>query len=301
MRKRVVMRKFSEETTGVILVLVSMLFFGLEPVISKYTVRIINPIFTAAISVLFASIIPIFILVNKKMLKKLVEKDNALFLFLISFFGSVIALLLFLFGAGMTSGINASLLLQVEPLYSVLLGFFILKEAISKKQLFAMFLIIAGLSVVFYNGTLKVNYGDILILATPLFYQISHTIVKKVMKKIGDDVIAAGRFVYALPIFLILSTLAGANQFEVLSQPFYLSLLVFLGVSWALGYILWLKAIKRINLSKATIIIAPYPVLSIIFAWVILSEAPTIFQISGLALIIIGVYTIGETRSEKRV
>jgi len=120
------------------------------------------------------------------------------------------------------------------------------------------------------------------------------------MKKIGDDVIIAGRFLYAVPIFLILSTLAGANQFEALFQPLYFALLLFLGISWALGYILWIKAIKRINLSKATVIVAPYPVLSLIFAWIILSEVPSIYQITGLILVIIGIYTIGKTTSEKR-
>jgi drug/metabolite transporter (DMT)-like permease len=290
----------SEETVGVILVLISILFYGLEPVISKYTVNAVNPIFTATISMVFASVIPLLILINKGMVGELVKRKNILYLFLISFFGSVIALILFLVGVGMTSGISASLLLQIEPIYSALLGFFILKEAVSKRQLYAMFLIIIGVGVIFYNGSLQINYGDILILATPLFYQISHMIVKKVMKRIEEDVIIAGRFLYAAPIFLILSTLTGANQFEVLLKPVYFSSLLFLGVSWALGYILWIKAIRRINLSKATVIVAPYPVLSLVFAWIILSEVPSIYQISGLVLVIIGIYEVGKTKSEKR-
>jgi drug/metabolite transporter (DMT)-like permease len=294
------MRKFSEETVGVILVLISILFYGLEPIISKYIVNTVNPLFTATISILFASIIPLFILINKGMVKELIKRENMVYLFFISFFGSVIALILFLVGVGMTSGISASLLLQIEPIYSVLLGFFVLKEAIGKRQLSAMFLVIIGVGVIFYNGSLQINYGDILVLATPLFYQISHLIVKKVMKKIEEDVIIAGRFLYAVPIFLVLSTLAGANQFEVLLKPLYFSLLLFLGVSWALGYILWIKAIKRINLSKATVIVAPYPILSLIFAWVILSEVPSVYQLTGLVLVIIGIYVMGRTRSEKR-
>jgi len=296
----VVMRKFSEETIGVILVLVSILFYGIEPIISKYIVNTVNPLFTATISILFASIIPLLILINKGMVKELVKRENAVYLFFISFFGSVVALVLFLVGVGMTSGISASLLLQIEPIYSALLGFFILKEAIGKRQVFAMFLVIIGVGVIFYNGSFQINYGDVLILATPLFYQISHLIVKKVMKKIEEDVIIAGRFLYAAPVLLAMSTLAGANQFEVLLKPLYFSLLLLLGVSWALGYILWVKAIKRINLSKATVIVAPYPVLSVILAWIILSEIPSAYQITGLVLVMIGIYATGKTKSEKR-
>src|SRR5271157_2951057 len=105
----VVMRKFSEETIGVILVLVSILFYGIEPIISKYIVNTVNPLFTATISILFASIIPLLILINKGMVKELVKRENAVYLFFISFFGSVVALVLFLVGVGMTSGISASL------------------------------------------------------------------------------------------------------------------------------------------------------------------------------------------------
>jgi drug/metabolite transporter (DMT)-like permease len=297
----VVMRKFSEETIGVILVMASILFYGLQPIVSKYIVNTVNPLFTVTISVLFASIIPFFILVKRGMVRELVSRESMVYLFLISFSGSVIALILFLIGVGMTSGISASLLLQIEPIYSALLGFFILKEAVGRGQVFAMFLVIIGVAIIFYNGSLQVNYGDVLILATPLFYQISHLVVKKVMNKIEEDVIIAGRFVYAVPILLVISTLAGANQFEVLLKPLYLSLLLLLGVSWALGYILWIKALKRINLSKATVIVAPYPILSVILAWVMLSEVPSVYQITGLVLVLVGIYATGKTKSEKRI
>jgi drug/metabolite transporter (DMT)-like permease len=294
------MKKKSEETIGVLLVLTSIFFFGLNPIISKYTVRTVNPLFLGTTSVLFGFIIPMLILIKKRNVKKLIEKENVLYLFFIAFFGSVFAFGLFFVGAKMTSGINASLLLQSEPLYSILIGYFILKESVGKKQLFAMFLIICGMGVILYNGTLSINYGDILILLTPLGFQISHTILKKVIKKIETYTIVTGRFLYAFPVFLFLSTVSGSNQFEVLFQPFYLALLLFIGISEALGYILWVEAIKRINLSKATILVSPYPILSVIFAWLILSELPSIYQIIGLIAVIIGMYTTGKIKSEIR-
>jgi len=295
-----IMTQKSEETIGVLLVLISIFFFGLHPIVSKYTLKTINPLFLGAMSILFGFIIPMFVLIKKKRIKRLIKKENVLYLFFIAFFGSVFAFGLFFIGAGMTSGINASLLLQSEPLYSTLLGFFILKESVGKKQLFAMFLIIIGMSVILYNGTLSINYGDVLILLAPLGFQISHTIVKKVIKRIGTYTTVTGRFLYALPIFLVLSTIFGSNQFEVLLDPFYLGLILFIGISEGLGYILWIEAIKRINLSKATTLVSPYPILSVIFAWFILSELPSIYQITGLISVIIGMYIIGRIKSRIR-
>jgi drug/metabolite transporter (DMT)-like permease len=294
------MQEKSEEKIGVLFVLISIFFFGLQPIISKYTVETINPLFLGTMSVLIGSIIPMLILAKKGMIRRLIEKENVSYLFFIAFFGSVFAFGLFFIGAKMTSGINASLLLQSEPLYSTLLGFFILKESIGKKQLFAMFLIIIGMIVILYNGKLTINYGDILILLTPLGYQISHTIVKKVIKKIDTYVIVTSRFLYAFPVFLVLSTLFGSNQFGIIIQPFYLALILFIGISEVLGYMLWVEAIKRINLSKATTLISPYPILSIIFAWLILSELPSVYQIIGLIAVIIGMQTVGRIKSKTR-
>jgi drug/metabolite transporter (DMT)-like permease len=294
------MYKKSEESIGVLLVLISIFFFGLHPIVSKYTVEKVNPLFVGTMSVLFGFIIPFLILVKKRMVKRLIERENILYLFLIALFGSVFALVLFLFGAKMTSGINTSLLLQSEPLYATIICFFILKESISKKQLFAMFLVIIGMGIILYNGTFSINYGDILILLTPLGWQISHTIVKKVITRTDTYVIATSRFLYAVPIFLILNTVFSTNQYEVLFQPFYLVLLLFLGISDVLGYIIWIEAIKRINLSKATTLISPYPIISVIFAWFILSELPSIYQIIGLISVIVGMYIMGRIKSKIR-
>ena len=294
------MLKKSEEKTGVLLVLISVFFFGLQPIVTKYTVKTINPLFLGTMSVFFGLIIPMLVLIKRKKVKTLIEKENILYLFFIAFFGSVFAFGLLFIGAKMTSGINVSLLLQSEPLYATFIGFFILKESISKKQFFAMFMIIIGMSVILYNGTLSINYGDILILLTPVGWQISHTIVKKVIKKIETYTIVTGRFLYAFPVFLFLSTLFGSNQFEVLIVPFYFGLILFIGISEILGYIFWIEALKRINLSKATTLVSPYPMLSLIFAWFILSELPSIYQIIGLISVLIGIYIIGRVKSEIR-
>lgn len=290
----------SEETIGVLLVLVSIFFFGLQPVLSKYAVGFIHPLFLGALLALVGSIVPVPILLKKREINELVSKKNLAYLLLIAISGTVVTSILFLVGAQLTSGINASLLLQAEPIYATLLGFYILKEQVTGKQVFAMFLIMSGVGVIVYGGTLSSNLGDILILLTPIGWQLAHVTVKTIVKQTGTYVIAASRFLYAGIILLMLSTIFGVNQFDLLSQPHYFGLILFLGFMVAVGYILWVEALKRISLMKATTLIAPYPVISVIFAWFILSELPSVFQITGLIAIIIGMYIAGRIRSTGR-
>ncbi len=294
------MKRPSEETIGVLLVLVSIFFFGLQPILSKYVVGFIHPLFLGALLALAGSIVPVPILVKKREINELVSRKNLAYLLLIAIFGTVVTSISFLVGAQLTSGINASLLLQVEPIYATLLGFSILKEQVTGKQVFAMFLIISGVGVIVYGGMLSLNFGDILILLTPIGWQLSHVMVKTIVKQMKTYVIVAGRFLYAGIILLMLSTIVGVNQFELLSQPLYSGLILFLGFMAVVGYILWVEALKRMNLAKATTMIAPYPVISVISAWFILSELPSVFQITGLITVIIGMYIAGRTKSTRR-
>lgn len=289
-----------EETVGVILVLISVCVFGIHPILSKYAVEFIHPLFLGTTVIMVASIVSITFLSKNDNIQELIKGQNIVYLFLISLFGTLFTSILFFFGATMTSGINVSLLLQIEPIYAIFLGFFILKEHISNRQILATFLIISGVIIIVYNGTFALNLGDVLIISTPMGWQISHIVVKRVSNRIGTYVLVTGKFLYAGIILLIFSTLFGTNQFEIFFEPLNLALILLLGTTAVIGYILWLEAIKRINVSKATVLISPYPIISVIFAWFILSELPSIFQIIGLIAVIIGIYLTGKIKSELR-
>lgn len=206
---------------------------------------------------------------------------------------------LFLFGAQLTSGINAAILLQTEPIYSIILGYWLLKEKITGRHLLATLAIIIGVSLVIYNGTFQINIGDILVILTPLCYQISHVLAKKTMKRVGVYVTSAAKYLYGGLMFILLSTFFQANQFEILGGDNLIALTV-LAFTWVAGILLWYGAIKRINLSKATALLSPYPIVSIIIAWPILGELPTVYQIVGLVFVMAGMLSMRKVKSEKR-
>jgi len=71
-------------------------------------------------------------------------------------------------------------------------------------------------------------------------------------------------------------------------------------IGFALHYFSWYKAIKRLNLSKATSLVSISP-FTIILAWLILKEIPTFQQIGGFFIIIIGVFGISVVKNEYRI
>ena len=80
----------------------------------------------------------------------------------------------------MSTAINASLITGSEVLYSFVLSYLFLKERIAKKQFIFSLVILLGLVLVITQGNLiEPKKGDILLLLTPLFWQMGHTIAKQ--------------------------------------------------------------------------------------------------------------------------
>ena len=289
------------ETVGLIFILIEIFAIATQPVFAKIAVGSINPIFAAAMASLVGGCIPLILLIRKKRVHLIFNKAYAKEILLTGFFGTTITYSLFFLGAQMTSVINAAILMQSEPIYSLFLGYFLLKEKITGKQILATFLIVLGVVFVIYNGTISLNLGDVLILLTPLFYQISHVIAKRIMKQAGAFAIQAGRHLSAGLTMLFLSSILGMNQFHLLTVPENLAVVLLFGIVVAgIGTLAWYEAIKRINLSKATALIAPYSVLSIVFAWLFMNESPSVYQIAGLVLVLAGIFTLAKIKSEIR-
>lgn len=289
------------EQKGFIFALSDVFFAGLFPVITKFGVGFINPVFFAAISALIGAGFLIIVLKFRGELKQLFSRELVLNLLLIAFFGTFVTSILFFYGSTMTSGINASILLQVEPIYSIVLSFFLLSELIRKKQIAITLLILGGTMIVLYNGVLSINLGDILILLTPLFWQIGHVLARKTFEKTSTYVVAAARVFYGGLLLFIVSLIPGFGEYQFLTDPGIMLIFLFQGIIVYVGsMIVWYEAIGRINLSKATAIIAPYPVFSVILAWIFLGETVSIYQIVGLAIILVGIILSSRIRSEKR-
>jgi drug/metabolite transporter (DMT)-like permease len=114
--------------------------------------------------------------------------------------------------------------------------------------------------------------------------------------------IATGRTLYGGIFLFLLSQLAGIQELAILAKHNMLSLFIFYGiVVYALSYLTFYEAIKRINLSKASAIISVYPAISILLAWFILSEVPDWYQLTGFFIILLGVFYLSQVKSELRI
>jgi len=293
-----------KEKEGIIFVIITIFIAGALPIIIKYGTGLINPLFFATVSSLIAGVFLFLLTTLKGNWRILFDKKYFFYLLLIGFFGITLSNVCFFFGVTLTSGINSSILLVIEPLYAIFIGYILLNEKITLKQIFFTFIIMLGTIVVIYRAEFIFNWGDLLVLLTPLCWQIAHFFGKKLMnadKEITPMLIATARTLYGGVFLFILSSAKGMNQYDKLGVKGVLLILLFQGIiGFALHYSIWYEAIKRLNLSKATALISVYPTFSMALARFILKEVPNFYQLAGFGIILLGIFGLSGIKSEHR-
>src|SRR5665648_1018197 len=108
---------------GIIFVIITIFIAGALPIIIKYGTGLINPLFFATFSSLIAGIFLLILAVLKGNWKILFDKKYFFHFLLIGFFGITLSNICFFYGVTLTSGINSSILLAIEPLYAIFIGY----------------------------------------------------------------------------------------------------------------------------------------------------------------------------------
>lgn len=269
-----------------------MFIYGLYPVVSHYLVSDIDPIFLIGIASIVASI-PFFIylFIRNKQKDLFAKRFRKLFIEIAVL--AAVANALFFIGTRMTSGLNTSLLLQVEPIYSVFLAFIFLGEKIRKREVFAIILMVLGAAIIAYKGGRGLNIGDIFIIVTPLLYQAYHMRAKQIMNKGGSaNMVAAGRLLYGGIILLMIALVVHPASIFILADAEKVWKMVLFGLLLSLNFFTWYQALNRLPLSRASAFIPLSVSVSFFGSIFFLREVPTIQHYVGLILILAGLIAL---------
>ncbi|MGD9642466.1 MAG: DMT family transporter [Elusimicrobiales bacterium] len=213
----------------------------------------------------------------------------------IGFFGSALPIAALVLALRYTTPANAAILGQVEAVYTVILSRLFLREKISLSQLFGTSLVLAGTLLIAFKERFTMRWtGDLIVLAVPLMYQISHLFSKKLPKDLDHVFVASARTLFAtlgiLPVFA-LGFFMPVASFEP-SLELLGIVLVWGLVLTALNNVLWYKAILNMDLSKATAIVLSYPVLTALISHSLGIEKIQAYQLIGLGLALAGAYWV---------
>lgn len=280
----------NQEKRGVFFALVAAAMWGAFPVLVNYGAQSIPPIVFAATTTFLAAITAFFYAAVKGHLHELKNTKAYSSLIAITLCIVVIPYTLFFIGSAQTSGINSSLLLLSEIVFTLLFTPFI-GEKTTKKKLLGAFGVSFGAVLILYNGTFSINTGDLLIILSTLTYPLGNFYAKKAFHHVSTSIILFVRFLLGSVFLFSLSFVLEdpLQGFQAVLQHWEIVAVVGV-VLLGIGKVIWYEGLKRLDISKAISISITFPLFSLLFLVVFFQEIPSVQQWVGILFMALGIY-----------
>ena len=279
---------------GVTLCIINTIIGAGQPVITRWGAVHLDPLLFCTSAVVFASICTIPVLYFSGELRMIVDPRYRARLFMMSMAGTVMTSLTLTYGLTRIDAIAGVLLLQTEPVYSLILSTIFVGERPSARQMLATVTILVGIGSVFAGGSFSPLWAAALVFTTPLFWQTSHVLGLKLMPPLTPISVTGGRFFYAAIILTVMLLIFRRGSLVQLADPTSLGVIAVTGLFiYFLSALTWFGAINRLSLAWVTALVVPgIPILSILFAVMFLGEHATTREAIGILISVSGVLAL---------
>lgn len=289
----------NKEHIGVLFALASAMLWGIFPIITNIYVHIAPPLFLAGITSILAAIVSAFVMkARKKTHELLIRKAHKPMLW-VSIFIVIIPTILFFIGTQHTSGINSSVLMLSEIIFTLVFTPLFGERNSSYKVIGSLTIVGGGALLLVQSGTFSLNFGDILIILSTLTYPLGNFFSKRALYVVSPSVILTVRYaiggVFITSLSLATETISAA---QLIHTETILIMLTIGCVLLPLSKITFYEGLKRLDISKVIALEMTFPFFSIIFLTLAYGMALEWKHAAGIILISIGSYITIKRKSE---
>ncbi|MFX1324259.1 MAG: DMT family transporter [Promethearchaeota archaeon] len=298
---------------GLIYGFIGTIFVGLQPIVAISRPAMVNAHISAAMTCIVETLIflPLMLVEVKRIRKDTQELNETSYsmlkgwknnLWLLLFIGIIFGVnqLLFFVGYDLAEAINGSLTQKTTVFFSMLLGYLILKEKITKLQIIFSIVLFLGLtiaitqffSLVQFSITILIGVG--ILLGISFLWMIGHTLTKPIFdRKEATPIQMVFIRNFLSGIILILTFfIIFPFDYQLFTEPDNILFYFTMGAVYGTGLVCWYKTLSYLDVSKATILFAPTPIVSAIFATFILGANFTVFHLIGTILVVISIVVL---------
>lgn len=286
-----------KRATAIILLVLSIIFWGLSFISTKILLKEIPPASIAFFRQIIAFLVLAVWLISTRKLPKITVKD-----FLKISFASVFGIVLyFIFentGLQYTGASNASMIVSAVPVFTLITEMLFFKHKASWKIFLSILISILGVYLVIsINGKLdfssKSFFGNILVLLSMISWVVYTIIIKIFSSKHSSTTLTTYQTFASIFIFLPF-VIPEASQWKILSFVSMANLL-YLGVFCsAFAYIFFIYATKRLGPTISSSFLNLIPVVTVLAGFFLLDERISILQIAGMLLILVSLYFLSK-------
>ena len=210
----------------------------------------------------------------------------------------VLAITTNFFGLHHTTAVNATILINTELLFTIIIAFTVFRERIQKRETIPMGLIAVGAIIlpliidIGKNGTFDSGFilGDFMIILAAGFFALDISIARYVSNILPATRISQISAFAGIP-FALLLMLIFQIPFEI---PFeQMGSIIYMGIFVSgLSYFFFVIALRLIGAIRTVLIYSTTTVFGILFSGFFLGEQVTILNIFSIVIISLGVYLL---------
>ncbi len=213
-----------------------------------------------------------------------------------TFILGIVYYLFYFFGLQYTSPGNASLIALTEVFFSFFFFNVWRKEYISFTHVVGSFLMLVGAFVVLYPNLHKFQIGDMLVLAAAFIAPFGNFFQRRARQQVASEAILFIRSLISAVVILAVAYFSRVNFSAISLEKSFIFLVVNGFFLLGLSKLLWIEGIHRINVAKANALGGFAPLLTLLFAWLLLGTLPTEFQLLSFAPMFFGVILLSKNK-----
>jgi len=275
--------------TGILAILGASLMWAVEPVFAKLAYASSDYLQTSAVRAIVVALTALlYVFFTGKRNLKVTSKQFSKLLYL-AIAGTIFADLLYFFALTKISVLNAVLLGHMQPIFIILIGFFLLKEDKLTRFDYAGIFIMIIAAVFVTTKTLENLFmiklgtaGDIYVLLATVAWATTAIVMRKYLRGLNAGVITFYRFSIASVIFIVYLSLKSSLVLSNIYQ-------ILVGVIVGVGTILYYEGLKRIKAAQVSALELSTPFFAALLGFLILGEWVTVMQFSGMVLLFVGI------------
>lgn len=287
------------ERQGELFILLQTPLWALFPIITILSTNTLPPLTSLAWSTLFSCFVFAAIISIRKKWKETADIPALKDIFWVAVFNGTLYYVLFFFGLRYTSAGNASIIALSEIFFSFLFFHVWHKHHIPLKHIYGAVLVLVGSFIILAPSFSHFQKGDIFIVMATMVAPFGNFFQQKARKRVSSETILLVRSIISAPILFFAAYLlnAGLHANQLRSSMIFLLIngLVLLGLT----KLFWVEGIHRINVTKALALASISPLFTILFAWLILHNRPTPWQLLSLIPMIIGVRMLSNRKEQE--
>ena len=201
-------------------------------------------------------------------------------------------------GMAHTRAGNAALILATTPLFTAVIGRIKKQEHFTGRGITGLLLAFSGIGLIVWSGhrgTAEDSsaLGDLLLIGATVCWATYTTLAHKFVHIYGSLKTTTIMMVTGTPVLLLVCAPSLlAQDWSRVRQLSWIGVVYSGLLSIALAYIIWNQGVRKIGGTRTAAYANLTPVVAVLVAWPALGEVPTLGQLAGAIVILVGIYLV---------